>query len=104
MAAPQNRKKTGGRFRKGQSGNPGGRPKASDDVRDLARQYTEDAVRRLAEWMISDNPKASVAACTALLNRGWGSPPQSVNIEGNITIQAAFENFVSQLGSQRATA
>lgn len=66
------------KFQKGQSGNPGGRPKEIADVRELARQHTKAAIEKLAEWMGSDNPKASVAACVALLNRGHGMPAQSV--------------------------
>src|SRR3990167_6015681 len=65
-------------FKKGHSGNPGGRPKETAEVRQLARAYTETAIKRLAEWMQSDNPKASVAACVAILNRGHGMPHQSV--------------------------
>ena len=41
------------RFEKGQSGNPGGRPKGHGDLRELARQHTEDARyadRDLPEW------------------------------------------------------
>lgn len=66
-------------FVKGQSGNPGGRPKESNEVKTLARQYTEESVHRLAFWMRSDNPKASVAACQALLDRGYGKPTQPVS-------------------------
>lgn len=66
-------------FQPGQSGNPGGRPKAADDVRDLARQHTVAAVEKLVFWLASDNPKASVAAANSLLDRGWGRPVQAVS-------------------------
>jgi hypothetical protein len=56
------------RFQKGKSGNPGGRPKESDDVKELARQHSTEAIQRLAMWMRSDNAKASVSACNALLD------------------------------------
>jgi Family of unknown function (DUF5681) len=69
---------TGGRFAKGASGNPGGRPKELDEVKELARTYTERAIERLAEWMDSKDPKASVAACNSLLDRGWGKSVQAI--------------------------
>jgi hypothetical protein len=53
------------------------------DLRSLARSYTEVAVQTLAG--ISKNGKnenARVAASSALLNRGWGQPTQTVSGEG----------------------
>ena len=75
--APEDRTDRG-TFKTGVSGNPGGQPKGHGDVRVLARTYTRRAVERMAEWMESDNAKASVAACVGLLNRGWGMPQQNV--------------------------
>lgn len=65
-----------GQFRKGQSGNPGGRRKSVGEVKDLAASYTVEAIERLAFWMRSNEPKASVAAANALLDRAWGKPTQ----------------------------
>ena len=67
------------KFEKGQSGNPGGRPKENDEVKEAARQHTVEAIEKLAQWMRSDNPKASVSACTALLDRAYGKPAQAVD-------------------------
>lgn len=68
-------------FAPGQSGNPGGR-KPDDaetkEVKALARQHSKAALLRLVEWMSSDNPKASVSACNALLDRGFGKPAQAI--------------------------
>lgn len=69
-------------FKKGRSGNPGGRPKIEGEIKELARTYTQEAVERLVEWMRSTNPKASVGAAIALLDRGWGKPAQAVELGG----------------------
>lgn len=60
----------------GKSGNPGGRKSsaATFEVRQLAQQHTAEAIERLAFWMRSEEPKASVQAAMALLDRGWGKP------------------------------
>lgn len=65
---------------KGQSGNPGGRPKQDGRVRELAQQQTELAINTLVE--ICENKKngasARCAAAQALLDRGWGRPAQAI--------------------------
>jgi len=72
-------------FVKGKSGNPGGRPKENDEVKRLARKHSKAAIARLKFWMESDNPKASVSAAQALLDRGHGKPAQAIEHSGEIT-------------------
>lgn len=80
-----------GRFKPGQSGNPGGRPaKKVKVIRDgvevemtvqaLAIEQTEMAISTLVD-IASDgrNPAAArVSAASTLLDRGWGKPAQPV--------------------------
>lgn len=81
-------------FQKGRSGNPGGRPKKTPElkeVEELARAKGPEAIRRLAFWMKSADPKASVPACNALLNRGFGMPTQPTENETTVTITDAID-------------
>lgn len=66
-------------FEKGKSGNPEGRRSEDRKVKLLARLHTEAAVKALAKWMDSDNPKAAVSAACALLDRAYGKPKQTVD-------------------------
>lgn len=77
-----------GKFVKGQSGNPGGKPKGYGGLVAAARAHTEEAVRTLVESL--RDPKLRVQAAVALLDRGWGRPPQ--------TIQGDPENPLTVIG------
>ena len=82
-ARPVKRRGPGRPFRRGQSGNPGGRPKEAVHVRELARQRTEEAVKTLATIMRHGKTEAArVRAAEALLSRAWGQPTQPVEQTG----------------------
>ena len=71
-------------FKKGQSGNPGGRPKVVAEVKELARAHTGEAIKTLVSIMTNPKgaPAARVSAASALLDRGYGKPPQHITGEG----------------------
>jgi hypothetical protein len=61
----------------GESGNPDGRPKVLQQVRDLARQHTVAAIEKLAVLMEKGgSEQVQLMAANALLDRGWGKPTQ----------------------------
>jgi hypothetical protein len=88
-------------WKRGQSGNPGGRPtrpatvearQVVHDVKDAAKALTAKAIATLENVM--DDPKAPpaarVGAATTVLDRGWGRPTQS--IEGQVGL--TFERMI----------
>ena len=87
---PENRQKqapkrtaTRTSWKPGQSGNPGGRPKAVGHVRDLAREHTKEAIETLVDIMRNgDKDVARARAAEVLLDRAWGRAPQAMEISG----------------------
>ncbi|MFP6695957.1 MAG: DUF5681 domain-containing protein [Alphaproteobacteria bacterium] len=61
-----------GRFLPGISGNPSGRPPEVGNVRELAREYTEEAIETLVDLIgHARSDAARGAAAQALLDRGY---------------------------------
>lgn len=82
MSRPKGTPKTGGRTK----GTPN---KISLDVKELAQEYTSEAVEALAEIMRDgDSAAARVAAIKELLDRAHGKPKQSIDgtFDGRMTL------------------
>jgi hypothetical protein len=75
---------TGRGFKPGRSGNPKGRPKVPEEVRELARAHTVDAIEGLSKVLRAKKTPAMarIVAAEALLNRGWGKPRQELELSG----------------------
>lgn len=67
-----------GQFVKGQSGNPGGRPKGEKEVLELAREASPRAIGRLIELVDSTDPRTAIAAANSVLDRAFGKPTQTL--------------------------
>ena len=98
-------------FKKGQSGNPGGRPKVVAQVKELAREHTGEAIETLVSIMTNPKyaPAARVSAANALLDRGYGKPPQHISGEGGPSYVVRLpepcktaEEWVASLGDRPA--
>ena len=81
MAKPENRTETG-RFKKGVSGNPGGRPKKPVEL----EMYAKDAPAKLRA--IADDPATPVKIKADIekffFEAVYGKAPQALDIEGKM--------------------
>jgi Family of unknown function (DUF5681) len=82
-AKPKRRRGPERPFKKGQSGNPGGRPKQAHELMAIARGLSEEGLLKLAELMRSKDaaPSIVIAAIDRLLDRGMGKPVQPTAAE-----------------------
>lgn len=78
------------KWRKGQTGNPGGRPKGlASRVRELTGdgEAVLDLLMDVLTGQMKANPREKLEAAKILLERGWGKAPElSVNVNANTTL------------------
>ena len=82
-------------FKPGQSGNPKGRRPVAEapnirrkmlaDIKALAKEASEEAVKTLVEIMKDKAapPAARASAANSILDRGWGKPQQTIEATVN---------------------
>lgn len=95
ICLPENRRKTGKttKFQKGQTGNPGGRPKLPEEFRAFAKEKSMEALKMLYEMMIDPNEKSDIRIkCgEVIISYGVGKPQQSVDLTANGDIKVVIE-------------
>ena len=82
------------KFQKGKSGNPGGRPKETTEVRAAARLHGMAAIDKLVELMNDDDKRIAVTAAQAILDRGFGKPSQSMDLKVS---EKTHEEYLAEL-------
>lgn len=92
MKSTPNQVSTHGGKRPGAGRKPGSRPRATDGQKEtlsaLARTHTKVAISTLVRVASkSQSDSAAVAAASALLDRGYGKPPQTLEHGGELTIK-----------------
>ena len=93
---PQNRTQSG-KFAKGVSGNPGGRPAQPQEFRQLLEKHSTTALEKVIE--ILQDPKSQhkdrIKAAEIILDRMYGRPVQQ-NINDNIIHNAESQEQIKE--------
>ena len=103
MVKPNSVRSLNGRFAKGQSSNPGGRPKDEGRVAELARSHTSEAVNTLVHLMRhGKDERVRGTVAQALLDRGWGKPKVEVVADGTDSYIEALRLINQQVATDQS--
>jgi hypothetical protein len=103
-------RKDNGRFAPGISGNPGGRPKLPAEMKEIFQAKGLEAAEILVKHLHAADPRVSVAAAREILDRAYGKPVQSINVDREERIKliaivpqkaATTEEWLKLVGEQR---
>lgn len=94
---PEITRRADGTFSKGQTGNPGGRPRTDPQVREALEQGSLAAAQRLVALVSDPDPRIGLMASQALLDRLYGKPRQALEVDdGRDEIMAHYHLLVQE--------
>ena len=94
--ATENRTHTG-RFKKGVSGNPGGRPSTPKEIKEAFAKLLPKSVAKIDEIISnSDDDKLVLDAIKVVLDRVLGKPNQAMEIDNNIGFKNPLEGLTTE--------
>lgn len=85
-------------FKKGESGNPGGRPKINPEIKEILKIATPSAIKLMIDTMNDDKAKIDLRISIAqdITNRVLGKPTQSIDGEIDQTVRIVLEGGLKE--------
>ena len=92
-----------GKFPKGVSGNPGGRPKMNPEVKEILKAASPEAARTLVELLHSEKENIRLIAAQDILDRTQGKAIQteSVQISGILDVGSQVKKILLEHKNDR---
>jgi hypothetical protein len=78
------------KWKPGESGNPGGRPK-KDVASDIAQQLFEGNAEMIARAMLRQLRKGNAKVFAVLADRAWGKPHQQIDVTGQMNVSVVID-------------
>jgi Family of unknown function (DUF5681) len=92
-----------GGFKKGVSGNPGGRPKGYAEMAELYRDFTQegyDGLVEIARDKTPENVRNRIAAIKEINDRAWGRAPQAIAVKAETNPDSPLSRLLEAMDGE----